>query len=137
MLDKQITQIITAKKIFTLRNVRVVQEGVLFGWRTDTDDLLKARELAQRSHKLDLRLPGAHSWGLYFTEDQQKIISLAIGNLHYWTEDKDDYELMCFEWPDALKPDDVCCHPTHEKAEKCAIGALITGLWCRPDHYGE
>lgn len=87
--------------------VRSVQEGVYYADR-------KGRDSA-----LDLR------WGLFFTEDGTKVLSLAVGSdLHAYRTV--DYELYGFR---GVAVEDVCCHDSLEEAEACALHVFLHDRW--------
>lgn len=91
------------------QSIRKVEDGILYADRTDT----------MKYNDVDV------TYGLYYSEDESVVLSLAKGTgLHAYGGM--DYELYAFKGD----LEDICCHPTMQEAEDCAIGAIKTGKWC-------
>jgi hypothetical protein len=67
--------------------------------------------------------------GVWWRDDGKRVLSLAMGtSLHSWGGV--DWETYAFVGAAEHACPDVCCHPTEDEANACAMEFLLHGRYC-------
>lgn len=112
----------------TEADLSVLPEHVMRDIRPETvEPFAEAAWFAWRSDRVGSYLDIRN--GVWWNDRGTRVLSLATGtDLHAFG--RVDWETYAIEGAADGYADDVCCHPTRDEAEACALVFLLHGRYC-------